>query len=164
MGPDKRIVLLFVVLIQILSVAHGAPKQEQENEIEKGMNILYNVYKKCGETEDMFSCMKIRALKFADRALKVNTIPLFVGMSVVRNEEAGSRAFSVPEFNENELPQDPEKRQETLDDLLVDRVTRFLKTHSVQFDLPKFVEDTEENEVEQGEFPLNRDTKRSVKI
>lgn len=150
MGSSK--IVLFIVLVQIFSEAYGGsfPRQESENEVEKGINMLYNVYRKCGESEDMFSCLKIRALKFADRAIKVNNIPLFVGMSVVRNEEAGSRAFSVPDFDENALPQDPEKKQETLDDLLVDRVTRFLKTHSVQFDLPKLVED-DKNEVEEGE-------------
>lgn len=152
MESNRKIVLV-LVLVQIISASCGVsvPREEPENEVEKGLKMLYKVYQKCGETEDMFSCMKIRALRFADRALKVNNIPLFEGMSVIRSEETGERAFPAPEFNENQLPQDPVKRQESLDDLLVDRVTRFLKTHSVQFDLPKLVEDKPESEVEQGE-------------
>lgn len=146
--------MLFVVVVQIVSASCGVsmPKkvEEPENEVEKGLKMLYKVYQKCGETEDMFSCMKIRALRFAERAVKISTIPLFEGMSVVRNEETGGRAFSAPEFDENKLPANAEKRQELLDDLLVDRVTRFLKTHSVQFDLPKLVEDSEDNQVEEG--------------
>ncbi|KAK6618824.1 hypothetical protein RUM43_013215 [Polyplax serrata] len=154
MGPYNRKIVLGLVLVQIISASCGVstPREaeEPENEVEKGLKMLYNAYQKCGETEDMFSCMKVKAVRFADRALKINNIPIFEGMTVIRTEEQGGRSLNLPELNENELPQDPVKRQETLDDMLIDRVTRFLRTHSLQFDLPKFMDDSNKSEVEEG--------------
>lgn len=40
-------------------------------------------------------------------------------------------------FNEINLPAEPEAREIEVDSLLVDRVARFLATHTLQFKVPK---------------------------
>lgn len=159
MGSTGNLVLLLslgLVLVQLTSVSCGVttPRktEEPENEVEKGFKMLYNAYEKCGETPDMFSCMKVKAVRFADRALKINNIPIFEGITVVKNDESTSRSMPLAEFNENELPNESEKRHEALDDMIVDRVTRFLRTHSIQFDFQKFIGGSDKTDQEQGGY------------
>lgn len=108
----------------------------QESDFERGFNLMYKTYKNCEASGDVVPCLKVKALKLADRALKINTIPIFDGLNVVRNEEADARSMGVAEFDENALPVNAQEKENTLDNMIVDRVSRFLKTHSLQFSLP----------------------------
>jgi hypothetical protein len=110
----------------------------------------------------MFACLKLKALKFADRALQVKSIPIVEGVEIVKKEEAeDSRHLSEPlvELDEADLPADPEKRQETLDELLIDRLLRFVRSYTLQFSVPKFLSDlddaTGENILQEGESPTS---------
>lgn len=55
------------------------------------------------------------------------------GIALIKNEQ-------VPEgrsLNENELPMEPEQREAEIDTLIVDRIARFLSSHTLQFRIPK---------------------------
>jgi hypothetical protein len=113
-----------------------------------GIKVLYRTYQQCEQQEDMFACLKLKALKFLDRALKVKSIPVLDGMEIVKkDDEEVSRQMNEPlvEIDETNLPMDPEKRQETLDDLLVDRVSKFLRSHTLQFSVPKFISELDDS-------------------
>lgn len=127
----SRGVLVFVLLCCALSGV-----STQESDLERGFNLIYKTYKNCEASGDVVPCLKIKALKLADRALKINTLPIFDGLNVVRNEEADARSMNAVDFDENALPVNAEEKESALDNLLVDRVARFLKTHSLQFSLP----------------------------
>jgi hypothetical protein len=136
--------------------ARGVESPDQG--LTSGIKVLYKTYQQCEQQEDMFACLKLKALKFADRALKVKSIPLVDGMELVKkDDEEDGRQLNDPlvEVDEANLPTDPEKRQETLDDLLIDRLSRFLRSHTLQFSVPKFIsnlgENTGDKMLEEGE-------------
>jgi hypothetical protein len=107
-----------------------------------GIRVLYRTYEQCEQQEDMFACLKLKALKFADRALRVKSIQLVDGVELVMKEGVeDSRQLSEPpvELGEADLPVDAEKRHETLDDFLIDRLSRFLTSHTLKLNVPKFV-------------------------
>jgi hypothetical protein len=87
----------------------------------------------------------------------VKSIPLVDGMELVKKGDEDGRELSEPlvEVDEASLPTDPEKRQETLDDLLIDRVSRFVRSHTLQFSVPTFISDLDnssgEKVLEEGE-------------
>lgn len=57
------------------------------------------------------------------------------GVKLVQtDEEPASESRS---FNENELSDEPEQREQEVDGLLVDRVARFLGSHTLQFKVSK---------------------------
>jgi hypothetical protein len=127
-----------------------------------GIKLLYRTYEQCEQQQDMFACLKFKALKFADRALQVKSIPLVEGVEIVKKEDAEDRRHlnePLVELNEADLPVDPDKRQETLDDILIDRLSRFLRTHTLQFSVPKFIGDlddsTGEKILQEGESPTS---------
>lgn len=129
-----------------LETARGLESSDQG--LMSGIRVLYRTYERCEQQEDMLACLKLKALRFADRALKVKSIPLIDGVEVVKKAESeDSRRLSEPlvEVSEEDLPADAEKRQETLDDFLIDRLSRFLRTHTIKFSLPKFIGDLNDN-------------------
>ena len=163
MGFVPRLILLAILCLQSVSTspsgssvsARGADAADQG--LSSGIKVLYRTYHQCEQQEDMFACLKLKALKFADRALKVKSIPLVDGMELVKkgDEEGRELNETLVEVDEANLPTDPEKRQETLDDLLIDRVSRFARSHTLQFSVPKFVSDLDdsagEKMLEEGE-------------
>lgn len=53
-------------------------------------------------------------------------------------------------MNEINLPAEPEARENEVDSLLVDRVARFLSTHTLQFKVPKDSIDDLQTSLEEG--------------
>jgi hypothetical protein len=162
-----RLILLAVLCLQSVSTspsgssvsARGAETADQG--LSSGIKVIYRTYQQCEQQEDMFACLKLKALKFADRALKVKSIPLMDGMELVKKgDDEDGRQLNEPfvELDEANLPTDSEKRQETLDDLLIDRVSRFLRSHTLQFSVPKFIRDLDDSAgdkmLEEGESVL----------
>jgi len=135
--------------------ARGADAADQG--LSSGIKVLYRTYQQCEQQEDIFACLKLKALNFADRAHKVKSIPLVDGMELVKKVDEDGRELNdtLVEVDEGKLPTDPEKRQETLDDLLIDRVSRFAKSHTLHFSVPKFISDLDdsagEKMLEEGE-------------
>jgi len=162
MGFMPKLILLAVLCLQSVSTSPSgssvsARGADEDQGLSSGIKVLYRTYQQCEQQEDMFACLKLKALKFADRALKVKSIPLVDGMELVKKGDEDGRELNEPlvEVDEANLPTDPEKRQETLDDLLIDRVSRFARSHTLQFSVPKFISDLDdsagEKMLEEGE-------------
>jgi hypothetical protein len=148
-----KLILLAVLCLQGVSASQtGSSVSDTGSEsstrgLISGIKVLYRTYEQCEREEDMFACLKLKALKFADRALQVQSIPLVEGVEIVKKGDAeDSRHLNEPlvELGETNLPADPEKRQETLDDFLIDRLSRFLRSHTLQFSVPKFISDLDD--------------------
>jgi Protein of unknown function (DUF1676). len=148
-----RLILLAILCLQSVytspSGSSGSARgvESEDHGLSSGIKVLYRTYQQCEQQEDMFACLKLKALKFADRALKVKSIPLVDGMELVKKSDEDGRQLNEPlvEVDEGNLPTDPEKRQETLDDLLIDRMSRFLRSHTLQFSVPKFISDLDDS-------------------
>jgi hypothetical protein len=55
-------------------------------------------------------------------------------------------------FSENELSDDPDTREQEVDSLLVDRVARFIGSHTLQFKVSKDSVKDMQRSFEEGEF------------
>lgn len=72
-----------------------------------------------------------RALHYLDQ--NNGDIHIMDGISLIQTEQvAQGRALS-----ENELPFEPDQRETEIDALIVDRIARFLGSHTLQFRVPK---------------------------
>jgi len=130
-----------------------------------GSKVLYRAFEQCGKVRygDVLTCLKLRALKFADRALSSDSIQVVEGVNIVRTtpktEDRSGRHLNlepIPEFNEAILPTDPEKKQDKLNEMLLERMARFLQTNSMQFDMPRLIDEIsqlfDDHPVEQGKI------------
>jgi len=130
-----------------------------------GSKVLYRAFEQCGKVRfgDVLTCLKLRALKFADRALRSDSIQVVEGANIVRTspkaEDRSGRDLNlepIPEVNDAMLPTDPEEKQDKLNDMLLERMARFLQTHSMQFDIPRLVDEIsqlyDDHPVEKGKI------------
>jgi len=110
--------------------------------LEDGVETAYRFIQSCGDKEMTF-CLKMRALTFVDRALRrPGDLELVDGVSLVRNQEGldvsremNGRALSEAELDAN-LPKNAEEREAQVETLLVDRVAKFLQSHTLQLKVP----------------------------
>lgn len=92
------------------------------------MKLLGRMYDNCERSQEIIKCFKIQAVKLVDRAARMDTLPIFDGVSLARNAERG-RAFpsSVPEGDLNSLTSDE------VDKLLNLASSKLMQTHRVIF-------------------------------
>lgn len=101
--------------------------------------VAKKIYYQCAAEPDMFKCLKIHALKIADRALRSRAFSIVDGVTVVREQNASARSLSE---NSPLTVQKLEKLDsEQLDGLLMDTTARFLDTHRVQVNVPRLIEE-----------------------
>ena len=83
-----------------------------------GSKVLYRAFEQCGKVRfgDVLTCLKLRALKFADRALRSDSIQVVEGANIVRTapkaEDRSGRDLNLetlPEVKDAILPTDPEE-------------------------------------------------------
>lgn len=130
-----------------------------------GSKVLYRAFEQCGKVRfgDVLTCLKLRALKFADRALRSDSIQVVEGVNIVRSmpkaEDRSGRDINlepIQEVNEAILPMEPEEKQDKLNEMLLERMARFLQTHSMQFDMPQLMDEIsqlfDDHPVEKGKI------------
>jgi hypothetical protein len=110
--------------------------------IEEGVETAYRFLQSCGDKE-VSLCLKMRALTYVDRALRrPGDVELVDGVSLVRTQdgldvsrELNGRALSEAELDAS-LPKNADERDAQVETLLVDRIARFLQSHTLQFKVP----------------------------
>lgn len=118
------------------------PTEESASLIEEGVETAYRFFQSCGDKE-IALCLKMRALTFVDRALrKPGDVDLVDGVSLKRTQddldvsrELNGRALSEAELDAS-LPKNADERDAQVETLLVDRIARFLQSHTLQFKVP----------------------------
>ncbi|XP_068625702.1 uncharacterized protein [Battus philenor] len=91
-----------------------------------GLKILRRMYESCENSQEMFKCFKIQAAKLAERAARMESLPLMDGVSLVKRQEE-NRAYpsSLPEGDLNALTSDE------VDKCLQQATSKLLETHRV---------------------------------
>ncbi|XP_022196322.2 uncharacterized protein LOC111053708 [Nilaparvata lugens] len=110
-----------------------------ESEDAGGLNAIYKTVEKCSADRDVGVCLKLKAVALMDRALRQpDAIALTDFVSVVKDPSAASAASD----NESEsdiaarLPRSYDDKSRSLDEMLWDRLYRFLQTRTLQFSIP----------------------------
>lgn len=91
-----------------------------------GFKLLGRMYDNCGRSQEIVKCFKIQAAKLADRAARMETLPLIDGVSLVRRLEQ-DRAYpsSLPEGDLNALT------SEEVDKCLQQAASKLMQSHRV---------------------------------
>ncbi|XP_003705493.1 DUF1676 domain-containing protein Osi9 [Megachile rotundata] len=129
----------YVVIAAIVAAVSAAPAtQDQPSILEDALDI----YSSCSGEEDITVCLKLKALRFVDRAARSADIEVVDGFKIVQTEEAkNSRADNGRSLNdiESTLPAEVEAKEAAIDNAILDRAGKFLSTHTVELSLPEEV-------------------------
>lgn len=109
-----------------------------------GLEKIYNMFQGCSESNPENPCnFKMRALHYVDKALrKSDNIDIFEGITLVKSEPVeSSRGLNGRSLSESELDdslaKDDGEKDVVVENLLLDRVVRFLESHTLQLKVPE---------------------------
>ena len=76
---------------------------------ESALRAMKKIYTVCEESDELFKCMKIQALKLTDRALKVQNIKITDGLSIIKKDDANheSRSMNPVDFDSEKVTSMP---------------------------------------------------------
>ncbi|XP_066247848.1 uncharacterized protein [Euwallacea similis] len=127
--------LLALILVTFCGTLHAATGQ---NERLSPSQVFQKFFGQCSQKEEVIRCLKIQALKVAERALHIKSFNVVEGLEIVANDRIG-KSVSGLNFNEAKVEN---LTSDDLNSLLGDRTNRFLDTHRVEVNLPKLIEQT----------------------
>lgn len=90
-----------------------------------GLKLIGRVYENCEQSQEMLKCLKIQAAKLADRASRMDTLPLIDGVALVKNGEERAYPSSLPEGDLNALTSNE------VDKCLQEATTKLMQSHRV---------------------------------
>lgn len=104
-----------------------------------GIKLLMKIYDQCTSNLDVFKCLKIHALKAADRALHSKSFSLFDGVTIVKENDTFARSLEEGQNVDSAKLEGLNNGQ--LDALLLDTTSRFMQSHRVQVNVPRLLEE-----------------------
>lgn len=118
----------------------------------KQINMIQRMLSDCSSGDPFSVCLKAKAVTFLDRVLRKDSISLTDGLSLVADANASSRARSGRALTEEELvaslPRELGKKEETLDQMILGKLTEFFQGHKLQLNFA----DNDSTDVVEGEF------------
>ncbi|XP_014273828.1 uncharacterized protein [Halyomorpha halys] len=99
------------------------------------MSVLTRAIEKCGRLSELGTCLRMRAVTLLDRALKSGPLVIndYISLAPVA---APNGTQPSPQEIEASLPQDPQKKDSALDDIIADKLTQFVSSRSLRFTIP----------------------------
>jgi len=117
---------------------------ESSNDVEdswwpnKQITMVQRMLNDCSSGDPFTICLKAKAVTFLDRIFRKDNIQVMDGLSLVADEKSSSarsgRALTEEELSAS-LPRELGKKEETLDQLIVSKISDFFTSHSLKLDL-----------------------------
>jgi Protein of unknown function (DUF1676) len=124
----------FKVLSSVVVLALVANSSVASSPADSAFRAMKKIYNVCEDSDELFKCMKLQALKLTDRALKLPTIRITEGLAIIKKDDGiDSRSMSPTEFDNN-MP------AEKVDDLIVERINKFMDSHEVSVNVPRLLQ------------------------
>lgn len=112
---------------------------------------ILRVYDECTKSEfGVVLCLKKKAINFIDRVSRMNLLTLNDEIKIVKNDDAPVQNALNESDLENSLPRGLEARDEKLTNMLIDRVSGFLSSRTIEISLPSVKSEELSRSLEEG--------------
>lgn len=128
---------VFSCVVLIAFIANASAASSSTENAFRAMKKIYNV---CEESDELFKCMKLQALKLTDRALKMPSIKITDGLSIIKKEETSeleSRSIGKIDFDSEKVS------SAQVDEMIVERINKFMDSHQVAVNVPRLLTSAE---------------------
>lgn len=103
------------------------------------------------------SCLKKKAIAFIDRVNRFDSVNISDGLRIMRNDDVPINTSTLTESDiEQLLPRKSEDREDTLTNMLVERIAQFFSSRTVQVSLPKLSASELGRELEEGRGKMKK--------
>lgn len=133
----------FKVFSSIILLALLANTSVSSSTTENAVRAMKKIYSVCENSEELFKCMKVQALKLTDRALKLPTIKITDGLSLVKKEDALESRSLGQQNAEFDNEKAMKMTSAEVDDMIVDHINSFMDSHQVAVNVPRLLSSTE---------------------
>lgn len=123
----KSTVLIHIVLLCCAALA--ADQQETDEGRSFQLSSL------CGESNDFFQCIKVRALKMTNNILSKPSFKLIDGVQLVSTNDVSSRRMSRSSASMDVSKMTPKE----IDAALLENANEILSSEKLQFDVPRLL-------------------------
>lgn len=111
------------------------------------LNTLSKIYLQCEHSVDLFKCLKLYALKFTNRAVKVQNFKLIDGLSIIKKQGyrgvAEQRSNTIDNNNSNNLTSDENDLKnlstQHISELLLKHANEFINNHQIEISVPRIM-------------------------
>jgi len=170
MASRRIAAFLSTTLLLIVGVAKGEDDVQidinGDDSIATGLRFFLRLYDDCSRKDGLSPCLKMKAITFFDRAMRTPEIPLTdtlvlvqngatseeTSVSVDKQQTAVGRSLTEAEFEASLPTGNYEERDMQLNQLLLDRVSRFFNAYKVQFAFPKLETSELKRNLEEGVY------------
>ncbi|XP_059050521.1 uncharacterized protein LOC131845475 [Achroia grisella] len=129
----------YLLILTLAVAATARTASTNQNTIDEGrssednvlgdLKIAYDTYKDCSES-DVANCLKRKLAKALTRLAKSDVVTLLSGVTVVKDKDAKVQEAAVEEAVPRGLDEG------SLDNLILDKIVGFMRTHTVQVKFP----------------------------
>lgn len=139
-----------VVLVLVAAVGVHA---DVEN---VGVRAVLRVYDECSKAQGFGACLKKKAFVFVDRLARMEKISVADGVSVVRANDAppSQKPMSDDELEKN-LPRSLEARDAALSSMLLDKVSSYVSSRTLQITMPEITGKEISRSLEEGKHSVH---------
>ncbi|VEN34754.1 unnamed protein product [Callosobruchus maculatus] len=123
-----------VIVCSLLAVSVIA----QDSFDTSGVRIALKIYDDCAKADGFSPCLKKKAITFLDRLSRMEKLTIADGVVLARAADATKDGLPITEEQlENTLPRSSDAKDDALNGLLMDKVSNFIGSRTVEVALPK---------------------------
>lgn len=134
----------------------------QDNFEDSTTNIALNVYGDCSNSEDIYICLKKKAVTLLDRLGRSQNFTISDSVKLVSSEEAPVQEEEINEKKLDEiLPRSLDDKNAALTTMLSNKIADFFGSRTIEISLPRSFTEDNEIETEEGNI-LSSEVKKST--
>lgn len=150
---------LIILAVWCVASSQAVP---ETGPLTSGIKMLRRIYDHCEKSEEIVKCLKVQAVKIADRAIKTENITLMDGFAVVKRKDAeiaeGPRFLKSKEISDEEVRS---MSSDQLDSVLAEKTAKFFNTHQVSMSMARLLSSSNGKEnlggmIEEGRGKLKK--------
>ncbi|CAH0555717.1 unnamed protein product [Brassicogethes aeneus] len=119
----------------VLAVLFVAGTSAQD--VESGLRIALKVYEDCSKADAFAPCLKKKAITVLDRVSRMDKLYVADGFAIIKAKDTQPEPTITEEQLEATLPRALDAKDDALNDLLADKVTKLISSRSLEISLPK---------------------------
>lgn len=118
-----------------MAFAFGAFAQESFEST--GIRMALKLYDECNKVEGFSPCLKKKAITFLDRLGRMDKITLAEGVIVSKTSDSPLEPTVTEEQLDSTLPRADDAKDQALNTILLDKVSKLVGSRSIELTLPK---------------------------
>lgn len=134
---------IFLVLFSCVSVALATESFEDTS-----TRVALKVYEDCSAAEDLYVCLKKKAVTFLDRLSRAEKFSISDSVKIIRAADIPAPKEDINDAKLDEiLPRSIDAKNAALTEMLSEKISDFLGTRTIEISLPRsFSEDEDTGE------------------